>query len=465
MRLAVIAVALTLAAAPAMAQTAGGGAGAAPVASCGGNLAQLNQITGWQTRWARELAAIATLPPAEQATALARWRAAPGAIEADLAALRQNAGGERAAPSAVVRRVLAQVDALLAAGLAPELQDPDWRRFLDDELQPSIAAYAVFLRDVYIPAAPEGSSLARSEAGHACFEDAVRQWSSRSLTAADLETMGERYLDRYSGELTRLAGQPSGAASAILARLRAEAVGGATSRDDILRLSRDAIIRAEAAAPRAFDTGSLTPLDVRPMAEALEAGMPAGFYEQASNGRTAAYVVNLSRPTERRLMAEVIAFHEGAPGHHLAFATARSAGAFNSGFVEGWAIYAEHLADELGLYSGVDDRIGAAAKHLWASSRLIVEPGLHVHGWTRDQAIAFMRQTTPMSDEEIGIEVDRYLAMPGQSVAYMVGYDSIRLARERTEQREGTGFDLRAFHRRLLGPGPQTLDSLEQSFP
>ena len=164
-------------------------------------------------------------------------------------------------------------------------------------------------------------------------------------------------------------------------------------------------------------------------------------------------------------MVEAIAFHEGVPGHHLAFSSATTPGIFNSGFVEGWAIYAEHLADELGLYSRPEDRMGAAAKHLWASARLIVEPGLHVHGWSRDRAIAFMRENTPLSDEEIGVEVDRYLALPGQSVAYMVGYDAIRRARERTRQRDGAAFDLKAFHRRLLAPGSQSLDEIEAAFP
>lgn len=465
MRFAVFAISLTLAAGPTLAQTAGGGAGAAPIAACGGDLAQLNQITGWQTRWPRELSAVAALSPTERAAALSRWKAAPEALQADIAVLRQGVGTDGAAPAAVAGRVLSQVDALLAGVLAAELSDPEWRRFLDDELRPAITAYAAFLRDTYSPAAPDGSGLARSDAGHACFETAVRQWSSRSLTADDLEEMGQRYLREYGGELTRLAGQPMDAVPAVLTRLRTGETPGATTRDQILDLSRKAIARAEIALPRAFDAGSLAPLDVRPMAGNLESGMPAGFYEPAANGKPAAYVVNLSRPDDRRLMAEVIAFHEGAPGHHLAFATSRSAGAFNSGFVEGWAIYAEHLAEELGLYSGVEDRQGAAAKHLWASARLILEPALHVYGWTRDQAVAFLQETTPLSDDEIGVEVDRYLAMPGQSVAYMVGYDSIRRARERTQQREGAAFDLRAFHRRLLEPGPQTLDSLEQSFP
>jgi uncharacterized protein (DUF885 family) len=169
-------------------------------------------------------------------------------------------------------------------------------------------------------------------------------------------------------------------------------------------------------------------------------------------------VINLSRPQDRRLMAEVIAFHEPLPGHHVRAALGLPAGDFNSGFAEGWALYSEYLADEMGLYSGPLDRAGMMAKHLWAASRLVVEPGLHLHGWSRDRAVAFMRAHTALTDAEIAVEVDRYIATPGQSLSYMLGYDRIIGARHYAERRLGHDFDLRRFHRIVLGPGSRPLD-------
>lgn len=463
MRLA-LGLALLALAGPAFGQALGGGEAAQPMAVCGGDLARLNQLSGWQGRWPRELAAIAALPAAEQENALERWRAAPASLRAEIETLRTSLAQGKAAPAAVARRVLDQVDGLLAAGIAPGLTDAAWRTFLDGELKAELTAYANFLRQTYIPAAPDGSSLAGSPGGRACFEGAVKTWSSRAITADELEAMGRRDLAAYRAELTRLAGLPPESSAKALEQVRGLATRSTATREDILRLSQDAIARAQAAAPRAFDAAGLAPLEVRPVPAALESSLPAGLYEPAGPGRPAAYAINLSRPGERRAMVEAIAFHEGAPGHHLAFSMAKAPGTFNSGFVEGWAIYAEHLADELGLYSSAEDRMGAAAKHLWAASRLVVEPGLHVHGWSRQQAIDFLRQNTALPDAEIAIEVDRYLALPGQSVAYMVGYDSIRRARERTERREGAGFDLKRFHARLLEPGPRGLEALETEF-
>ena len=199
-------------------------------------------------------------------------------------------------------------------------------------------------------------------------------------------------------------------------------------------------------------------MSVAALPPAMEASAAAGFYRSAAGGRPAAYVINLARPEERRLMAEAIAFHETLPGHHVRAALGLPAGDFNSGFAEGWGIYAEYLADEMGLYSSRLDRAGMMAEHLWAASRLVVEPGLHLHGWTRERAVAFMRAHTALSDAEIAVEVDRYIATPGQSLSYMLGYDRIAGARRHAERVLGRRFDLRRFHDIVLGPGSRPLD-------
>lgn len=270
---------------------------------------------------------------------------------------------------------------------------------------------------------------------------------------------GHRLLAEARADLAKAAGVSEAGLPALVAELRRGSPGA--TRAEVLAVTEAAIARGRAAVPRAFDVDTLLPLVVESFPAEVEQDTVAGIYRQATDSAPAAYVVNLSRPEDRRLMAEVIAFHETFPGHHLAFSAQRSAGAFNSGFIEGWAIYAEYLADDLGLYATPRDRLGLHAKHMWAASRLIVEPGLHVRGWTRSQAIDFMRANTLLSDSEIAVEVDRYLALPGQSLSYMLGADRLRKARARAESMLGKAFDIRRFHKVVLDAGPRPLDAVD----
>jgi uncharacterized protein (DUF885 family) len=160
-------------------------------------------------------------------------------------------------------------------------------------------------------------------------------------------------------------------------------------------------------------------------------------------------------------MAEVIAFHETIPGHHAPHALGYSYGSPNSGYLEGWAIYAEYLADEMGLYGSDLDRTGMMLKHLWAASRLVIEPGLHVRGWIREQAVAFMRAHTALGEADIAIEVDRSIAGPGQPASYMLGYARFRAARDHAQAVLGPAFDLREFHEVVLGKGGRPLEEVQ----
>jgi uncharacterized protein (DUF885 family) len=163
-------------------------------------------------------------------------------------------------------------------------------------------------------------------------------------------------------------------------------------------------------------------------------------------------------------MAEVIAFHEGVPGHHLwsAYPRKEPSTGYNSGILEGWALYSEYLADEMELYSTTYDRQGMITKHLWAASRLIVEPGLHLRGWSREDAIRFMMENTVMSRTEIEIEVDRYIAMPGQSLSYILGADLILSERKSARNTLGSLFDISEFHDVILEPGVRALPQVRE---
>jgi uncharacterized protein (DUF885 family) len=182
------------------------------------------------------------------------------------------------------------------------------------------------------------------------------------------------------------------------------------------------------------------------------------------------YFVNTYRPETRpRYELEALTWHESIPGHHLQIALAQELGALplfrkldgSTAFVEGWALYTERLADEMGLYSSDTDRLGKVSYDAWRASRLVVDTGIHAMGWTRAQAEAFMRAHTALTEVNISNEVDRYIGWPGQALAYKVGQLEIFKLRGEAQAALGARFDLKAFHATVLGAGAVTLPVLD----
>jgi uncharacterized protein (DUF885 family) len=202
-----------------------------------------------------------------------------------------------------------------------------------------------------------------------------------------------------------------------------------------------------------------------------EAHSPIAYYRgPAEDGsRPGQYYVNTSEPQTRpRYEAEALAYHESIPGHHLQIAIAQEledVPAFRrhlgtTAYIEGWGLYSERLAGEMGLYTGDLDRIGVASYDAWRAARLVVDTGMHVMGWSRDQAIAFMTEHTALGANNIANEVDRYIAIPGQALAYKTGQMEILRLRASARVRLGDAFDIRGFHDAVLGSGAVPLPVL-----
>jgi len=435
------------------------------VPACRTDLVYLNQMFGWQVRWRSEWSRLAAASNDEARAAMLRWQAAPAALAADEAALAATGSPRGRAPRVVVERVLAQIENLraslrsgappLGSGVDGALRD-QWSALFASRIAPAVDRFANFLRDRYLPRAPLAPGLGPAAGGAGCFRAFVRAFTTLDLPPVEIEEVGWRLLRAAEADMASLNGIDARALPGFLETLRAPARGG-FSADQLIAKSEAAIARAFAAAPRAFSRDILQQIAVRPLPPEMESSFPAGAYQGSETG-PASYVINTSRPSDRELMAEVIAFHETLPGHHARAAFGYPPGTFNSGFSEGWALYSEFLADELGLYGSKRDRTGMIAKHLWAAARLVVEPGLHVRGWSRAQAVEFMHRHTALSDAEIALEVDRYIAMPGQSLAYMLGYDRIASARCYARAKLGPSFKLTAFHDVILGGGSRPLD-------
>ena len=196
----------------------------------------------------------------------------------------------------------------------------------------------------------------------------------------------------------------------------------------------------------------------------------AYYREPAVDGsRPGQYYINTSEPETRpRYEAEALAYHEAVPGHHLQLAIGQELTSLPkfrrhtgpTAYVEGWGLYTERLADEMGLYSGDLDRIGVLSFDAWRACRLVVDTGMHALGWTRQQAIDFMLEHTALAANNVTNEVDRYIAMPGQALAYKIGQREILRLRAESERELGDRFDIRAFHDAVLSHGVVGLDTL-----
>lgn len=444
---------------------------------CRTDLWNVNHIAGWQLQWPSAVESVPVGTPDEQAEALRQWDGFPEIVDQEIKTLQKGLREGFSAPRPVVERVQAQLQSLI--DLSPEdsplwsparrASDESFRRAWDalarNRIRPSFQRILDFLNDDYLPAAREDVGLHAVPGGRLCYARLVERWTTMDLSPKELREIGERQMTALHEELDVLAAEHfDTTADELIRRLRDGSVPGSfKSEVEVISHARDAIARARSAIPELFAAVPSVSVVVRSMPRHRADGAPAGYYVPPTrSGEDAVYLINATRPVERRLMNEAIAFHETIPGHHLQMVLGERSRPYNAGFAEGWAIYAERLADEAGLYSTPLDRAGMLVKHLWAASRLIVDPAIHVSGWSRKEAIDYMRKHTTLSREEVEVEVDRYIALPGQSLSYVLGYLEIRRLRTMAENELGDNFDLRVFHDVVLRDGFVTLPELAE---
>jgi uncharacterized protein (DUF885 family) len=259
---------------------------------------------------------------------------------------------------------------------------------------------------------------------------------------------------------------------AFVAQLRTDARYYARTPDALLAAAATVAKRLDGELPRFFGRLPRLPYTVRPIPAAVAAGTTTAYYGAGSleGARPGVYWVNTSKLDQRPLYElPALTAHEAVPGHHLQVALTqeldlpplrRYAVGF-SAFSEGWGLYAERLGIEMGLYTTPEQEMGRLSYEMWRACRLVVDPGIHVLGWTRERAIAYMLANTALSPANVEAEVNRYVTWPGQATAYKVGELRIRALRARAEQRLGARFDVRGFHDAVLEHGPVPLDVLE----
>ncbi|HET7471846.1 MAG TPA: DUF885 domain-containing protein [Candidatus Limnocylindrales bacterium] len=439
--------------------------------------------------------AFQTIRTVEDADALvARWREmgpwTDRLIESTRAALAEGI----VAPAALVRSVVAELDDLLARPTdewplvepASALPD-DWpaarrdsiataiRSSVADGTRPAFERYRTFLVDELMPAArgDDRPGLSHVPGGDEAYARLVRVHTTLRLTPEAIHRIGLDETERIDAEFRSLGERLLGTSdqAEVLARLRSDPALHFSTPAEVFAVAEDTLARANAAIPDWFGRLPKAPCVVVEMG-AHEAGHSTiAYYRQpaADGSRPGSYYINTTAPETRpRYEAETLGFHEAVPGHHLQIAIAQELEGLPmfrrmngpTAFIEGWGLYSERLSVEMGLLSDPFAPFGVASFDAWRACRLVVDTGVHALGWSRDRAIAFMVEHTALAENNIVNEIDRYLAVPAQALAYKLGQREILRLRDDARGRLGSAFDIRTFHDVVLGHGAVGLGTL-----
>jgi len=354
----------------------------------------------------------------------------------------------------------------------------DLRAAIETSLRPALRRYHAFLRNQLLPAArsQDKAGLGALPGGVDCYRQMIRVHTSLGLDPRELHQIGLDEVAKFRRDLAELGGKVFGTTDVaeIQKRLRSSPEMHFKTGEEIETKARETLARAQAAVPAWF--GKSQPkaaCDVKVMGMHEAPYSTIAYYRQpsADGRRPGTYMINTYLPESRpRYEAEALAFHEAVPGHHLQIAVAQELKGIPefrkhlgvTAFVEGWALYTERLADEMGLYSGDVDRLGMLSYDAWRSCRLVVDTGLHAEGWSRQRAIDYMIANSILAENNIVNEVDRYLTWPGQALAYKLGQIEILKLRKEAKDRLGARFDIKTFHDAVLGNGAVSLPVLRQ---
>jgi uncharacterized protein (DUF885 family) len=349
---------------------------------------------------------------------------------------------------------------------------------VEGEIRPALRRLLACLRDELLPVARPDDKVGIMfvPGGPEGYRAAVRKNTTTELSPEQIHQIGLDCLAALQDEWAELGGRVLGITEvpAILERLREDPSLRFTSSAEIVRAVTDALQRAEEARDDWFPRYDIPDCVIEEI-DPVEAGnAPLAYYRPPAAGglRPGAHCLLTTDPQQRYVYEyEALSFHESTPGHHLQIASSqtlplpafrRFLDAEVCGYCEGWGLYCERLADEMGLYTSDLQRLGMLSFDSLRACRLVVDTGMHHYGWSRSQAMDFMWRNTATTQANVRNEIDRYIGWPGQALAYMVGRREIQRLRAEAEQQLGARFDIRAFHGTVLGNGAVPLGVLEQ---
>ncbi len=443
-------------------------------------------FSGWQAIIPATLSQQPVGTDKARADALARAADIARYVDTEIDNLREGIVQGYTAPRSNVKAVLVQIDAILAS--KPEdspFYDPakrddsdefkrDYREILTTVVYPAVRRYRTFLADEYRPRAREAIGVSSDPGGTACYAALVMYNTSLPLEPQEIHENGHRQMERIQSEVREIGRRSFGIEEPkkLFQLVRADPKYTFRTGEEVLSYARAAVERGKSAVPQWFGFVPKAAVVVRPFPDFMKRS-GGGFYSagSADGTRPGTYELGIHEPHKiSKAGIEATAFHEAYPGHHMQVSVGLEREGlhpvlkyfFFSGTGEGWALYTERLADEMGIYTSDLDRVGMLSNEAFRAARLVVDPGMHVLGWSRQQAIDYMLANTAESRGSIESEVDRYIATPAQATAYLTGSLEIQRLRRMAEEHMGARFDIKEFHDKVIEDGTVTLGMLQR---
>ena len=429
--------------------------------------------------------------PARLDAFIARIHAYRDYMDAITGILRDGMASGLTAPRIVAERTIAQVERMLEvpieSAIVPSMvkvaSDADRERVRDairDVAYPADAAFLQVLRDEYLPLTREEPGLWSAPNGEALYRTAIRSWTTLELDPEAVHRIGLEELETIDDErrtISRAAGFGDDI-DAYRRSIEADPANLPHSKDELVARATEDIERGLAAAPRFFGVLPRTGVGVRPVEEFKEKDAPFAYYypPTADGSREGIYYANgYDLPTRTYTKLATTTYHEAVPGHHFQITlemenpnlnTFRRLGSrmVGAAFVEGWGLYSERLADEMGLFRSEGERFGMLDAQAWRAARLVVDTGMHALRWSRQQSIDLLKRIG-LSETDAVIETDRYICWPGQALTYKIGQREIERLRAELTARDGGSFDIRTFHDAVLGHGSLPLATFARELP
>jgi uncharacterized protein (DUF885 family) len=454
----------------------------------------MNQIEGVQQDLPNIIAQMPAATRADYDNIIARLQGAGRLVDQTIALMQQGMAAGLMPPRITFRDVPAQVQAQI---VPDPLQSPMLEAFKTwpavipaadragltaraseayrQSVAPALGRLQAFLTTTYLPACRETVSVHALPNGDAMYAYNVRWHTTTAKTPKEIHEIGLAEVQRIRAEMDAVMASSGfkGSREEFAAFLRTSPQFFFTDATSLLAAYRDIAKRADPALAHLFGRLPQTPYGVKPVPDAAAPSQTTAYYNPGSfgAGRPGIMFANTYRLDSRpRWEMEALTMHEAVPGHHLQISLAQERqglpdfrkNSSYTAFVEGWGLYAESLGGEMGFYTDPYSKFGSLTYEMWRAVRLVIDTGLHSMGWTRDQAIGYFRANAPKADQDIVVEVDRYIVWPGQALGYKMGQLKIRELRTGAERQLGTRFDVRQFHDVVLGQGAVPLDVLER---
>jgi uncharacterized protein (DUF885 family) len=348
------------------------------------------------------------------------------------------------------------------------------RALIEGPLRAAYDHHAAWYRTSYAPKCNANVGVSAQPGGKAYYDYRVRTMTTTGMSADEIHKLGLSEVARIRAEMETVA-KKAGFASreAFIADLRTNQKYYAKTPEELMEAVARETKKIDGMMPTLFGLLPRLPYGIREIPAEIAPGTTTAYYSPGSpeNGIAGTYYVNTSKLDQRPLWeVPALSVHEAVPGHHHQIALQqelplpewRKHGTFFTAFVEGWGLYSERLGIEMGLYDTPAKDMGRLSYEMWRATRLVVDTGIHSKGWSKKQALDFMKDNTALSEANIEAEVNRYISWPGQALAYKIGELRIRALRTRAEKELGDKFDLRKFHDAVLGQGAVPLDVLER---